>query len=39
MRNYVRILTDEDIWLTMQATAHFVIWTLVLQVLIGFALA
>lgn len=39
IRNYVRILTDEDIWLTMQATAHFVIWTLVLQVLIGFSLA
>ena len=30
LRNYVRILTDEDIWMTMQATAHFVIWTLVL---------
>ena len=39
LRNYERILTDSDIWLTMQATAHFLIWTLVLQVLIGFALA
>ena len=39
LRNYERILTDGDIWLTMQATAHFLIWTLVLQVLIGFALA
>ena len=39
LRNYERILTDEDIWLTMQATAHFLIWTIVLQVLIGFALA
>ncbi|MEM9046238.1 MAG: sugar ABC transporter permease [Pseudomonadota bacterium] len=38
-RNYERILTDSDIWLTMQATAHFLIWTIVLQVLIGFALA
>ncbi|MEM7693326.1 MAG: sugar ABC transporter permease [Pseudomonadota bacterium] len=38
-RNYERILTDSDIWLTMQATAHFLIWTLVLQVLIGFTLA
>lgn len=38
-RNYERILTDSDIWLTMQATAHFVIWTIVLQVLIGFTLA
>ncbi len=39
LRNYERILTDSDIWLTMQATAHFLIWTLVLQVLLGFALA
>jgi multiple sugar transport system permease protein len=39
LKNYVRILTDSDIWQTMQATAHFLIWTLVLQVLIGFALA
>ncbi|WP_375688256.1 carbohydrate ABC transporter permease [Pseudooceanicola sp. LIPI14-2-Ac024] len=39
LQNYRRILTDEDIWLTMQATAHFLIWTLVLQVLIGFTLA
>lgn len=39
LRNYFNILTDEDIWLTMQATAHFLIWTIVLQVLIGFSLA
>ena len=39
LRNYERILTDTDIWLTMQATAHFLIWTLLFQVLIGFALA
>jgi len=38
-RNYERILTDGDIWLTMQATAHFLFWTLFLQVLIGFTLA
>ncbi len=38
-RNYRRILTDRDIWLTMQATAHFLIWTMFLQVLIGFTLA
>jgi multiple sugar transport system permease protein len=37
--NYERILTDSDIWLTMQATAHFLFWTLFFQVLIGFALA
>lgn len=39
LRNYERILTDSDIWLTMQATAHFLIWTIIFQVLIGFALA
>jgi multiple sugar transport system permease protein len=39
LRNYERILTDSDIWMTMQATAHFLFWTLCLQVLIGFALA
>ncbi len=39
LRNYQRILGDSDIWITMQATAHFLIWTIVLQVLIGFALA
>ena len=39
LRNYERILTDSDIWQTMQATAHFLFWTLVLQVVIGFALA
>ncbi len=38
-RNYERILTDPDIWATMQATAHFLVWTIVLQVLIGFTLA
>ncbi len=39
LRNYTRILTDGDIWLTMQATAHFLFWTIALQVLIGFTLA
>ena len=39
LRNYERILTDSDIWITMQATAHFLFWTLFLQVLLGFALA
>ena len=39
LRNYERILTDSDIWLNMQATAHFLFWTIFLQVLIGFALA
>ena len=39
LQNYERILSDPDIWQTMQATAHFLFWTLLLQVLIGFALA
>ncbi|KIT15015.1 carbohydrate ABC transporter permease [Jannaschia aquimarina] len=39
LRNYERILTDSDTWASMQATAHFLIWTIALQVLIGFALA
>jgi multiple sugar transport system permease protein len=37
--NYHSILTDPDIWAAMQATAHFVVWTITLQTLIGFGLA
>ena len=37
--NYVAVLTDPDIWLAMQTTAHFVFWTIALQTIIGFALA
>jgi multiple sugar transport system permease protein len=37
--NYHSILTDPDIWAAMQATAHFVVWTILLQTLIGFGLA
>jgi len=37
--NYVDILTDSDVWTAMQATAHFVIWTIALETLIGFSLA
>jgi len=39
LRNYERILTDADTWQSMQATAHFLFWTIFFQVLIGFALA
>lgn len=39
LENYQRILSDANIWNTMQVTAHFLIWTIVLQVLIGFTLA
>ena len=38
-RNYQRILADDDIWITMQATARFLIWKIILQVLIGFTLS
>ncbi len=37
--HYQSILSDPDIWAAMQATAHFVVWTIVLQTLLGFALA
>jgi multiple sugar transport system permease protein len=37
--NYHSILSDPDIWAAMQSTAHFVFWTILLQTLIGFALA
>ncbi len=39
IENYRKILTDTDTWISLQATAHFLIWTIILQVLIGFALA
>ena len=39
LRNYERILSDPDIWQTMQSTAHFLFWTIFFQVLIGFTLA
>ena len=39
LRNYERVLSDPDVWMTMQATAHFLIWTIIFQVLIGFTLA
>ena len=31
--------SNADVWAAMQATAHFVFWTIVLQTLIGFTLA
>jgi multiple sugar transport system permease protein len=39
IENYRKILTNPDTWASLQATAHFLIWTIVLQVLIGFTLA
>ena len=38
-RNYERLLGNEDVWGYLQATAHFVTWTMILQVLIGLSLA
>ena len=38
-RNYADILTDADIWASMQTTAHFVFWSILLEVVIGFGLA
>jgi multiple sugar transport system permease protein len=37
--NYVDILTDEDLWTNFRITAHFVVWTIALQVVIGLGLA
>ena len=37
--HYQNILSDPDIWHSMQATAHFVVWTVALEALIGFGLA
>jgi multiple sugar transport system permease protein len=36
---YRDILGSVDVWAAMQATAHFVFWTITLQTIIGFALA
>jgi len=37
--NYRDILTDEDMWAHFQATAHFVFFTILFQVLLGLGLA
>jgi multiple sugar transport system permease protein len=39
LRNYERVLTDADTWIAMQTTANFVFWTILIQTLLGFALA
>jgi multiple sugar transport system permease protein len=39
IRNYQRILSDPDVWTAMQVTAHFVIWTIIIETVLGFALA
>jgi multiple sugar transport system permease protein len=37
--NFTDILGDEDVWLRLQTTAQFVIWSVTFQVIIGFGLA
>jgi len=39
LRQYQDILTDPDVWAGMQVTARFVISTLVIETVLGFALA
>jgi multiple sugar transport system permease protein len=39
LANYLDILSDEDVWHAMQVTAHFVVWSITFQVIIGFGLA
>jgi multiple sugar transport system permease protein len=36
---YQDILSSPEVWAAMQATAHFVFWTIVFQTVIGFTLA
>src|SRR5215813_5861538 len=36
---YQDILSSQEVWGAMQATAHFVFWTILFQTLIGFSLA
>jgi multiple sugar transport system permease protein len=37
--NYTDILTDPDLWAGMQTTAHFVFWSILIEVVLGFGLA
>lgn len=37
--HYTDILTDPEIWHSMQVTAHFVFWTVSIETVIGFGLA
>jgi len=39
LKNYIKVLNDSDVWYTLQVTAHFLCWTIVLQTLLGFGLA
>jgi multiple sugar transport system permease protein len=37
--NYRDILTDPEVWHAMQTTAHFVLWSIALELVLGFGLA
>ncbi len=37
--NYQRVLSDEAVWESMRYTAHFLCWSITLQLLLGFGLA
>jgi multiple sugar transport system permease protein len=39
IENYQDILTDTDLWTAMQTTAHFVFWSILFEVVLGFGLA
>ncbi|MFL6662240.1 MAG: carbohydrate ABC transporter permease [Rhizobacter sp.] len=39
LANYKRVLNDEAIWEHMRVTAHFLCWSITLQLLLGFGLA
>lgn len=39
LKNYQRLLESEDVWGYLQATAHFVCWSMFFQVVLGFGLA
>ena len=39
IENYRRVLGDEAIWEHMRVTAHFLCWSITLELLLGFALA
>lgn len=37
--NYERLLGSEEVWEYLQHTAHFVVWSMTLQIILGFGLA
>jgi multiple sugar transport system permease protein len=39
LENYRKLLDDDSVWESMSATAHFLGWSISLQILLGFALA